>query len=685
VFLLAGLAAAGPPSAADANAAGAKAPSTAPASRPAAADPVGGELLLFADVPMVVSAGRSAQPMNWLSVPVSVITAEDIHYGGLTNLPEILQFSPGIDMVQHSRNLYSVGVRGMHYAHSERLLSMVDGRVADSPLYGGPQLLELPLMMEDIKRVEIVRGPGGSAWGANAYTGAVNIITKEPEETQGWLASTTWSQWGDSYNHVRWGSKEGNWAWRTSVGYKSEVTSDQAMGGDASFTTTQPMLAGPMGLADYRTHDYTRQPMLDAVAAWTPDNATRLKLGAAYSHLETGDYEQVGYWPRDNWRSDYLRLFARLEKNPSPDTSYHFQWYGNYWDAGYGKGRLRYYENDWETQYNFKACENHSMSVGGNFRWLHAQMGWDDNPQTPQFPGQPYDEYTMGAFVIDRWDLTKRWTLEGQFRLDWYSESQVDWSGRVSSLYSLDDAKRHVVRVSAAKAYRTPLVTSRELEMKRLFLGSYPGMGDIYAVDYGAAVEKLRNEETFTIEAGYEGRMTNWLTFKADAFVQKFDDIFISTVGTRSPIPTSYYYFHNSNSAMTYGGETELEFHDKRGKLSLWYAYCGFAEGDGPDVRSLHPAEHKGGVTGRLFLPDNWTLNAAYKVQTITPCNTPPRPMVSRLDLTVSKAFMNKQAEVMFGVTDVLDTTNSPAPGLEQFSGQELPGRTFFERLQYRF
>ncbi len=158
------------------------------------------------EVPVVVSASRQEQKITEASVPISIITAEDIHYSGLTNIPEILQFTPGVDMLKLSRHRWAVGVRGMHEFVSDRTLILVNGRCAESSLFGGggSEYFTLPILMEDIERIEIVRGPGGAAWGANAFNGVINIITKKPEDVLGVFSSTTMTEFGDSYTHLRW-------------------------------------------------------------------------------------------------------------------------------------------------------------------------------------------------------------------------------------------------------------------------------------------------------------------------------------------------------------------------------------------------------------------------------------------------------------------------------------------------
>jgi len=187
---------------------------------------------------VVVSASRQSQKLTELSVPVSVITAEDIHHSGLTNIPEILQFYPGIDKLRLSRHRWAVGVRGLHEFISDRTLILINGRFAESPLFGGTECYPLPILMEDIERIEIVRGPGGAAWGANAFNGVINIITKKPEDVLGVFGSTTVTEFGDSYTHLRWAKKQDKWKWRQSAGYEDFKNSDDAGSGKYKSNTT---------------------------------------------------------------------------------------------------------------------------------------------------------------------------------------------------------------------------------------------------------------------------------------------------------------------------------------------------------------------------------------------------------------------------------------------------------------
>ena len=131
------------------------------------------------NIPVVISASRLEQKISESPVSVAIITAEDIHASGLTNVPEILQFYGEVDASRQDRTRYIVGVHGLNSEYSDRTLVLIDGRNALNPVFGAPNWLQLPIFMEDIERIEIVHGPAGSVWGANAYTGVINIITKK--------------------------------------------------------------------------------------------------------------------------------------------------------------------------------------------------------------------------------------------------------------------------------------------------------------------------------------------------------------------------------------------------------------------------------------------------------------------------------------------------------------------------
>jgi iron complex outermembrane receptor protein len=131
----------------------------------------------------VTSVSKSEQTLSRTASAIFVITAEDISRSGATNIPDLLRMVPGMDVAQINANTWAISARGLNGEFSNELLVLVDGRTVYVPTFGGVfwDVLDMPL--DDIERIEVIRGPGGTIWGANAVNGVVNIITKKAEET----------------------------------------------------------------------------------------------------------------------------------------------------------------------------------------------------------------------------------------------------------------------------------------------------------------------------------------------------------------------------------------------------------------------------------------------------------------------------------------------------------------------
>jgi iron complex outermembrane recepter protein len=135
----------------------------------------------------VTSVSKSEQTLSRTASAIFVITAEEISRSGATNIPDLLRMVPGMDVAQINANTWAVSARGFNGEFSNELLVMVDGRTVYVPTFGGVfwDVLDMPL--DDIERIEVIRGPGGTIWGANAVNGVVNIITKKAADTRGAL------------------------------------------------------------------------------------------------------------------------------------------------------------------------------------------------------------------------------------------------------------------------------------------------------------------------------------------------------------------------------------------------------------------------------------------------------------------------------------------------------------------
>lgn len=137
----------------------------------------------------VTSVSRKGQKLADTAAAVFVITQDDIRRSGATSIPEVLRMVPGVDVARVNGNSWAVSARGSNGQFANKLLVMIDGRSVYTPLFSGVFWDVQDTLLEDIDRIEVIRGPGGTLWGANAVNGIINIITKHSIDTQGALLS----------------------------------------------------------------------------------------------------------------------------------------------------------------------------------------------------------------------------------------------------------------------------------------------------------------------------------------------------------------------------------------------------------------------------------------------------------------------------------------------------------------
>lgn len=138
----------------------------------------------------VTSVSKSAQNLRSAAAAITMVTSEDIHRSGATSIPEALRFVPGINVARQSSNQWAVSARGFSSVNSEKLLVLSDTRSVYTPLFSGVFWDVQDYLLEDIDRIEVIRGPGAALWGSNAVNGVINITTKKAQDTQGLYIET---------------------------------------------------------------------------------------------------------------------------------------------------------------------------------------------------------------------------------------------------------------------------------------------------------------------------------------------------------------------------------------------------------------------------------------------------------------------------------------------------------------
>ena len=642
------------------------------------------EQLIEEPVIIIVSATRVPQEKSDSSVPITVISKDDIHYSGLTNIAEILQFAPGVDYLKINRYYYAVGVHGFHEGISDRIQVLINGRKADSPIFGGPEFYLIPLQTEDIERIEIVRSPAAAVWGANAFTGMINIITKRPKDVQGLFESTAITNFGDVYNHLRYGSLYKDWYWKFSLGYDDVKSSREAGGEDIKYHSFYPALNAIVDVDKFDVQDNSRVWKLDFEAENEADKFMKMNFGVGHTDFQGGDNAQFGYQSGQKQRCELTRIFAKTDYDFQDGSTGSFQWFSNI--SSIDRPDTAHYdtiENAIDFMINNELQEDHTFSWGGNFTWLHATTGARADG-VEIFTDRRFDEYMAGLFLLDTYKPSDKFKIETQIRGDWYSETQADVSARLSGLYYLDESKNEIIRLSAARAIRSPLSSLQRIA----FIGKTVD-GNIIPI-IPILPKNLENEQTYSFELGYQKDLSENIHFNSNLYYQIFEELigyaYIPAGGGVTNVQAQ-----NMGGADTWGADIELAYKTEKSKLSLWYSYNDYQQrASDLSVRAYLPVQHKAGLGYRYFMDHDWVFNMNYRYQDTTYSDPGAIPVTTfsaynRMDLNLSKKFSNGNGEMMIGVNDLFNKTSDSLCEISNFVGYDVPGRTFFLRFQWYF
>jgi len=317
---------------------------------------------------VVTSVSRHPESQWDSAGAVYVVTNEAIRASGAESLVDALRIVPGLDVAAVDRNSYAVSARGLNNTFADKMLVLLDGRPIYTPLFGGTLWQQWNTFLGDIARIEVIRGPGGTLWGANAMNGVINIITKSSEDTQGLLVRALG---GSNYRgkaDLRYGGKAGNFSYRVSALYNA----DEGFGGDGGDKVAddnQEVRAG------YRFD-------------WDLGDGLVLRGSTEFSNFRMGDEgREVGtgrsLFPGPKYKTDLVSGVWRAEKDFADGSSGHLQFAADYigretpFLGVSPEGSFETIRRSWELdfQYGLRLFDRHRVTLGGQFRQTNVDVG----------------------------------------------------------------------------------------------------------------------------------------------------------------------------------------------------------------------------------------------------------------------------------------------------------------------
>jgi iron complex outermembrane receptor protein len=547
----------------------------------------------------VTSVSKEQTDLFASPAAIAVVTADDIRRLGITSIPEALRLVPGMDVAQINANEWAVSARGFNAEFGRDLLVLIDGRTVYTPSTAGVYWNAQDVAMEDLDRIEVIRGPGATLWGANAVNGVINVITKSAKETQGLLVSISTGSVDQDSATVRYGGElAGNLYYRV-YAKRSDVSDYTDPTGKAAGDAWNSTLGG------FR-------------ADWEPPSQHVLTLQGGYYYseaLQSADHvtlDPPAVVPIT--ASEYNQggnLLGRWTYHVSDSAQMTVQTYYDHVEqnSGFGIENLNTYDIDMHDQFSLGSWNN--IIWGAGYRYQIA-----DNKPTFELSWTPETQYIRLANIFGQDDITivpdqLHLTLGSKFE----DNSLVQWEIEPNARLLWTPAKKQSFWAAVSRSARTPSLFELDARVNAAAFptgaSSPPALVSIFGNPEDTA------EKLLAYEAGYRVAPAKNLSFDLTGYYNYYDHLLIQvanpTVMESSPPPPHLLLsstFLNAGSGNTYGAELSGQWHVlENWRLTASYSWLGTELN--PESSFPQSPKQQFQVRSYLDLPYHLELNGA--------------------------------------------------------------------------
>ncbi|MDD5223322.1 MAG: TonB-dependent receptor [bacterium] len=453
-----------------------------------------------------VVGAKHPQKLSQSPAAISVLDEDDIHTYTVSTLEELLRLVPGVDTVWYSPGYRAVGMRGFFPVGAVNVLVLVDGREVNSNFMGGVLWNLLPISLDDIKRIEVIRGPGSALYGANAFSGVINIITKDPNEEKRAEAISEVGGYGSELGTLFFKAKGAFIRPR----FRLKVSADY---------NEAKSLGNPGELASRFTRGYLKSTYdLSGNARVNLDASVlqgRSRYYAAVGETPAQDILEAnvhlyGNWDRLNFRFAFDRFNLKLGIDTPlvPAEMIRSLFGGDYPIEGKAN--------------NIDAGAEYSVYLGQDNRLTFGSGYLLNTFESPSLIRTHNQENRLGAYFQDEWALLPSLNLVAGLRFDYNSQTEEDYSPRLALVYS--PLLNHTLRASFARAFRKPTFLEYGMGLK-----AFQDLGPVLNPDIGRVLYNpdLGNEHVNSFELGYNTLLFRRLTLGAALYYNQYRDIIV--------------------------------------------------------------------------------------------------------------------------------------------------------------
>ena len=505
----------------------------------------------------VSSAAKRLQPFSETAAPVFVITQEDIRRSGAVTIPEVLAMAPGVQVEKVNAWSWAVSIRVGNSRFSNKLLVLIDGRSVYSPIFSGVFWDNHNLLLDDIERIEVIRGPGSSLWGANAVNGIINIITKRSEDTQGGLLKASTGYPWRSRLALRYGGKIGeDMTYRL---YYHRVDHEEA-------NTVEDFTAGD-GWYDnrlgFRTDwDATPNDKVTLSGDWNFGKRDWRHLIPSALPPYSEVLQEEAY--RSPWNL-YLKWNHTLDDEGKISLKAN-------WDHDQFTGQVFDYRvdiADLELQTRFALADNQLLTLGTGYR--HSKVVW---------PGSRFARMFLSKRDIDNFNAFfqhELFFLDDKLALTWGSKFEhnpfTDFEMEPNIRVRYSPWKHHTFWGAVSRAVRTPDMGTYN---SRIVLKVTPPSPPFLPYPSALIVKgnpKYDSETVWAIEGGYRSVINKNISLDIAIFFNKYDKLLASQPAGApffKPLPIPHFEWEFTAVNKMYGEAYGLEA-DVKVDLTPWW------------------------------------------------------------------------------------------------------------------
>jgi iron complex outermembrane receptor protein len=478
----------------------------------------------------VVSVSRHPEKLDEAASAIQVITQDDIRRSGAKTLPEALRLAPNLQVAQVNSSQWAISARGFNNVLANKLLVLIDGRTVYTPLYAGVFWDVQNLLLEDIDRIEVISGPGGTLWGANAVNGVINIITKRSKDTKGLFAEAATGTAFPVLGSLRYG------------GQLSDKLSYRVYG-------TGFKLGNTLRTKDTAAHD--AWPMIQGGFRLDWDASAKDKI-SLQSNIYGGKPNPDGGDTAVKANGD--NIVARWDHQRSENSAFRLQAYYDHTLRDFGNGfseDLKTWDMEWQDRYQLGS--RHILTYGLDLRVMDHRV---TNLELFKFlPGHKtltlYSGFVQDEIMLIRDRL--RFTAGAKVEHNSYTGFEYQPNARLT----WTPAKNQTIWGAVSRAVRTPARIDRDF-----YLYLLPTLPFI------EGNETFRSENMIAYEAGWRTRPLTNLQLSLSAFYNVYDNI-----RSAEPGPPPFYIpvtFGNGVKGDSYGIELSAT-----SQLTSWWSLRG--------------------------------------------------------------------------------------------------------------